>query len=263
MLSVTNLEVVYNRIARVLNGVSLTVGEGETVALLGPNGAGKSTLLRVITGLLGIHDGAITKGRMTLGGQDLLGMKPEAIVRAGVVQVMEGRRIFVDLSVEDNLLAGAHSRSDNVGPALQEVYDQFPRLAERRRQLAGYLSGGEQQMLAISRAMLAQPKLLLLDEPSLGLSPLMTQEVGKLVRNIQQRGISILLVEQNAAMALNLASRGYVLESGRVVLDGASQSLLEDSDFKEFYLGQGHGSAGGARNFREVKHYRRRRRWLS
>ena len=261
MLQISNPEVVYNRIARVLNGVSLNVGDGETVALLGPNGAGKSTLLRALTGMLPIHDGSITKGDIIFSDERLSRMRPEAIVRQGVVQVMEGRRIFADLSVEDNLLAGAHCRSDNVAPALEEVYTQFPRLKERRRQLAGYLSGGEQQMLAISRAMLAQPRLLLLDEPSLGLSPLMTREVGKLIRQIQARGIAILLVEQNAAMALSLASRGYVLESGKVVLDGASQALLGDEDFKEFYLGQGHGAS--ARNFREVKHYRRRRRWLS
>ncbi len=260
MLQVANLEVVYNRVAKVLGGVSLNVGDAETVALLGPNGAGKSTLLRAVTGLLPIHDGAVTKGIINLGDRSLLKMAPEAIVRQGVVQVMEGRRIFVDLSVEENLLAGAHSRRENVGPAIAEIYRQFPRLGERRRQLAGYLSGGEQQMLAISRALLASPRLLLLDEPSLGLSPLMTREVGKLIRQIQKRGISILLVEQNAALALSLAQRAYVLESGKVVLDGDSAALMEDPDFKEFYLGQG---GSGARNFRDVKHYRRRRRWLS
>lgn len=261
MLQVANLEVVYNRVARVLGGVSLTVGAAETVALLGPNGAGKSTLLRAVTGLLPIHDGAITKGTVNLGDQNLLKLAPEGIVRQGVVQVMEGRRIFIDLSVEENLLAGAHSRRENVGPAIDEIYRQFPRLGERRKQLAGYLSGGEQQMLAISRALLASPKLLLLDEPSLGLSPLMTREVGKLIRQIQKRGISILLVEQNAALALSLAQRAYVLESGKVVLDGKSETLMDDPDFKEFYLGQ--GGSGATRNFRDVKHYRRRRRWLS
>ncbi len=261
MLTIANLEVVYNRIARVLNGVSIEVQDGETVALLGPNGAGKSTLLRAMTGLLSIHDGDITKGSILLGDQRLDGMKPDAIVRNGVVQVMEGRRIFIDLSVEDNLLAGAYGQRRDVSKELAEVYEQFPRLAERRKQLAGYLSGGEQQMLAISRALLTQPKLLLLDEPSLGLSPVMTAEVGRLIRQIQKRGISILLVEQNAAMALNLASRGYVLESGRLVLDGNSRELLDDPDFKEFYLGQGGGKA--STNFRDVKHYRRKRRWLS
>ncbi len=262
MLQIANLEVVYNRVARVLNGVSISVGDGETVALLGPNGAGKSTLLRAVTGLLPLHDGDITKGTITLGDSNLARMQPEAIVRRGVVQVMEGRRIFSDLSVEDNLLAGAHSRKDDIRAALANVYSQFPRLGERRGQLAGYLSGGEQQMLAISRALLASPKLLLLDEPSLGLSPMMTREVASLIRQIQARGISILLVEQNAAVALRLAQRAYVLESGRVVLDGASGTLLEDPDFKEFYLGHGSGTAT-ARNFRDVKHYRRRRRWLS
>ncbi len=260
MLKVANLEAVYNRVARVLNGVSLEVQDGETVALLGPNGAGKSTLLRAITGLMKLHDGEITKGRVLLGDLDLRARPAEAIVRCGVVQVMEGRRIFADLSVEDNLLAGAHCRRDNVSSALADVFAQFPRLGERRKQLAGYLSGGEQQMLAISRAMLAQPKLLLLDEPSLGLSPIMTQDVARLIRQIQASGTSILLVEQNAALALSLASRGYVLESGKIVLDGNSRILIEDPDFKEFYLGQG---SGEQRNFRDVKHYRRRRRWLS
>jgi branched-chain amino acid transport system ATP-binding protein len=261
LLRIANLEVVYNRIARVLNGVSIEVGDAETVALLGPNGAGKSTLLRALTGLLPIHDGDMTKGSITLGDINLLNMPPEKIVRQGVVQVMEGRRIFIDLSVEDNLLAGAYSQRRDVSKELADIYAQFPRLHARRKQLAGYLSGGEQQMLAISRALLTQPKLLLLDEPSLGLSPVMTQEVGRLIRQIQQRGISILLVEQNAAMALNLASRGFVLESGKVVLDGDSRQLLDDPDFKEFYLGQGGGKA--STNFRDVKHYRRKRRWLS
>ncbi len=265
MLRIANLEVVYNRVARVLNGVSIEVGDGETVALLGPNGAGKSTLLRALTGLLSIHDGDITKGSITLADTNLVGMPPERIVKQGVVQVMEGRRIFIDLSVEDNLLAGAYSQRRDLSKELATIYAQFPRLQERRKQLAGYLSGGEQQMLAISRALLTQPKLLLLDEPSLGLSPVMTREVGKLIRQIQKRGISILLVEQNAAMALNLASRGYVLESGKIVLDGDSQSLLEDPDFKEFYLGQGgrDGEQSTSTNFRDVKHYRRKRRWLS
>ena len=262
MLNISNLEVVYNHIARVLAGVSLEVRDGETVALLGPNGAGKTTLLRALTGLLPIHDGEITKGSVLLGDTRLNGLAPEKIVRQGVVQVMEGRRIFVDLSVEDNLLAGAHSQRGSQSAALQDIYQQFPRLGERRRQLAGYLSGGEQQMLAISRAMLAQPKLLVLDEPSLGLSPLMTREVAAFIRDIRQRGIAILLVEQNAAMALNLASRGYVLEGGKVVLDGESQALMEDPDFRAFYLGTG-AQGGAKRNFRDVKHYRQRRRWLS
>ena len=237
MLRIANLEVVYNRVARVLNGVSLAVGDGETIALLGPNGAGKSTLLRAMTGLLSIHDGDITKGSITLADTNLIGMPPEKIVRQGVVQVMEGRRIFIDLTVEDNLLAGAYSQRRDVSSELANIYTQFPRLQERRKQLAGYLSGGEQQMLAISRALLTQPKLLLLDEPSLGLSPVMTQEVGRLIRRVQERGISILLVEQNAAMALNLASRGYVLESGKIVLDGEGQNPVADplrADLEEY-----------------------------
>ena len=261
MLDISNLEVIYNRIARVLNGVSLSVGESETVALLGPNGAGKSTLLRAITGLLALHEGDITKGQIRFSGTPLTGRSADAIVREGVVQVMEGRRIFVDLTVEDNLRAGAHTRRDDrIAADIDEFYTLFPPLAERRHQLAGYLSGGEQQMLAIARAMMAQPKLLLLDEPSLGLSPRLTGEIAALIRRIQERGISILLVEQNAAMALNLAHRGYVLESGKIVIDGPAAELAADEDVREFYLGH---SQGARRDFSQVKHYRRRRRWLS
>ena len=260
MLAIHNLEVVYNQVVRVLGGVSLRVDAGETVALLGPNGAGKTTLLRALTGLLPIHNGVITKGRLLLEETELAREAPERIVRAGLVQVMEGRRIFTDLSVEDNLRAGAHTRRDGeVRRDLDNYFTLFPRLAERRRQQAGFLSGGEQQMLAIARALMAKPRMLLLDEPSLGLSPLLVAEVGKLIRVIQQQGIAILLVEQNAALALSLAARGYVLEGGKVVIDGPAQTLREDPDVQEFYL----GGAGQRRDFRQAKHYRRKRRWLS
>jgi branched-chain amino acid transport system ATP-binding protein len=260
MLRVGSLEVVYHSVARVVSGVSLEVPDRAIVALLGPNGAGKTTVLRAITGLLPIHDGRITKGAIELDGARLDGLPPERIVRRGLVQVMEGRRIFIELTVEENLLAGTYGRTDDWRADLEAIYAQFPRLAERRAQTAGLLSGGEQQMLAIGRALLVRPKVLLLDEPSLGLSPKLTEEVGQLIASIRDRGVSVLLVEQNAQMALALASHGYILENGKVVLDGSAADLREDPDVREFYLGMG---GGGRKNYREVKRYARRKRWLS
>jgi branched-chain amino acid transport system ATP-binding protein len=260
VLRVSGLEVVYHSVARVVSGVSLDVPDGAIVALLGPNGAGKTTVLRAITGLLPIHDGRITKGTIALDAARLDGLAPDRIVRHGLVQVMEGRRIFIELTVEENLLAGTYGRKDDWRADLEAMYAQFPRLAERRRQTAGLLSGGEQQMLAIGRALLARPKVLLLDEPSLGLSPKLTEEVARLIQGIQQRGVSVLLVEQNAQMALSLASHGYILENGKVVLDGSAAELREDPDVREFYLGMG---GAGRKNYRDVKRYARRKRWLS
>jgi branched-chain amino acid transport system ATP-binding protein len=260
VLRVSGLEVVYHSVARVVSGVSLEVPDGAIVALLGPNGAGKTTVLRAITGLLPIHDGRITKGAIELGATRLDGLPPEKIVRQGLVQVMEGRRIFIELTVEENLLAGTYGRKDDWRADLEAMYAQFPRLAERRRQTAGLLSGGEQQMLAIGRALLARPKVLLLDEPSLGLSPKLTEEVARLIGSIRDRGVSVLLVEQNAQMALSLASHGYILENGKVVLDGSAAELREDPDVREFYLGMG---GGGRKSYRDVKRYARRKRWLS
>jgi branched-chain amino acid transport system ATP-binding protein len=260
MLRVGSLEVVYHSVARVVSGVSLDVPDGQVVALLGPNGAGKTTVLRAITGLLGLHDGRITKGAIELDGTRLDALAPERIVRHGLVQVMEGRRIFIELTVEENLLAGTYGRKDDWRADLDAIYAQFPRLAERRKQTAGFLSGGEQQMLAIGRALLARPKVLLLDEPSLGLSPKLTEEVAQLIASIRDRGVSVLLVEQNAQMALSLASHGYILENGKVVLDGSAAELREDPDVREFYLGMG---GGGRKNYRDVKRYARRKRWLS
>jgi branched-chain amino acid transport system ATP-binding protein len=260
MLRVSGLEVVYHSVARVVSGVSLEVPDGAIVALLGPNGAGKTTVLRAITGLLTIHDGRITKGTIELGATHLDGLAPERIVRQGLVQVMEGRRIFIELTVEENLLAGTYGRSDDWRADLEAMYAQFPRLAERRKQTAGLLSGGEQQMLAIGRALLVRPKVLLLDEPSLGLSPRLTEDVAQLIKSIGERGVSVLLVEQNAQMALSLASHGYILENGKVVLDGTAAELREDPDVKEFYLGMG---GSGRKNYRDVKRYARRKRWLS
>jgi branched-chain amino acid transport system ATP-binding protein len=261
MLEINNLEVVYHDVVLVLRGISIAVPGGGIVALLGPNGAGKTTLLRAVTGLLSVHDGKITKGSIRFGDRDLVGLPPERIVKNGIAQVLEGRRIFADLTVEENLLTGGAARRDReVKADADRLLARFPAIGERRRQLAGYLSGGEQQMLAIGRALMARPKLLLLDEPSLGLAPKVVAEVARLVREIQSEGVGILLVEQNAAMALDLAQTGYVMENGKIVHDGPCEELRQDKDIQEFYLGFGeHGRA----SYREVKLYRRRKRWLS
>ncbi len=261
VLEINNLEVVYNRAVLVLRGVSLTVPDGEVIALLGANGAGKTTLLRALTGLLDIHDGEVTKGRATFEGEDLFGEEPDAIIRKGIAQVMERRRILADLTVEENLLAGAYTRRDpEVRDDLEAQYARFPVLGDRRRSVAGYLSGGEQQMLAVARALMSRPRLLLLDEPTLGLAPMLVDEVARVIQELNQQGISVLLVEQNAATALAISSYGYVMETGKIVHDGPSEKLMEDEDVREFYLGLG---GEGRRNYREVKHYRRRKRWLS
>jgi branched-chain amino acid transport system ATP-binding protein len=261
VLEVSNLEVVYHSVALVLRGVSLRVPEGTVVALLGPNGAGKTTALRAVSGLADLHDARATKGTVTFGGRDALRLRPDQLVRLGLVQVLEGRRVFIDLTVEENLLAGAYTRRDgDVGRDLDGLYRRFPVLGERRRQPAGLLSGGEQQILAIARALLTRPKLLLLDEPSLGLAPRLVEEVARLIREIHATGVAVLLVEQNARAALDLAGYGYILEHGRIVADGPSDVLRRDRDIQEFYLGLGDA---GRRSFRDVRLYRRRKRWLS
>jgi branched-chain amino acid transport system ATP-binding protein len=261
VLSIRNVEVVYKKVVLALRGVSMQVDDGQAIAILGGNGAGKTTLLRAITGLLGVHDGVITKGRIEWNGEDLAPLAPAEIVRRGITQVMERRRVFADLTVEENLRAGAHTRRDSgVRSDIDAAYERFPVLRERRRALAGYLSGGEQQMLAVARAVMARPKLLLLDEPSLGLAPAMAETVQDAVRGLNAEGIGVLLVEQNAAAALEVTTYGYVVENGRVVHDAPSEALREDRDIREFYLGYG---TEGRRSFREVKHYRRRKRWLS
>ena len=262
MLEINNLEVVYNKAVLVLRGVSLTVPEGEIVALLGANGAGKTTLLRAITGLLDLHDGEAPKGHARYDGEDLLGAQPDAIIRRGIAQVMERRRILADLTIEENLLAGAYTRRDRaeVRRDLEAQYERFGVLGERRHRTAGYLSGGEQQMLAVARALMSRPRLLLLDEPTLGLAPMLVDEVAETIRALNREGMSVLLVEQNAAVALDVASHGYVLETGKVVQDGPTTRLQQDEDVREFYLGLG---GEGRRSYREVKHYRRRKRWLS
>ncbi len=260
ILSVNGLEVVYNDVILVLRGVSLDVPKGSVVALLGANGAGKTTLLRAITGLLGVHRGKITKGTVTFDGQRVTGADPASLVRRGLAQVMEGRRTFAELTVDENLRAGAFTVRSKVArdEASQRVMELFPQLSSRRRQVAGYLSGGEQQMLAIGRALMQSPRLLLLDEPSLGLAPLIVEQIADIVRTVNGQGTSVLLVEQNAAMALSIADRGYVLENGKVVKDGPAAVLADDRDIQEFYLGVGEA---GRRSFRDVKSYRRKKRW--
>ncbi len=261
MLEIANLEVAYQTVVRVLQGVSLRVPDGAIVALLGPNGAGKTTTLRAITGLLPIHDGEATKGRASFGSMNLLDADAASIVRAGLVQVLEGRRIFIDMTVEENLLAGGYTHPGReTRQQIENFYSRFPVLGERRHHIAGYLSGGEQQMLAIARALLAKPKLLLLDEPSLGLAPKVVEDVVRLIREINAAGVGILLVEQNAAIALDLAEHAYIMENGRIVIDGSGEELAADRDVREFYLGQG---GEGVVSYREAKRYHRRKRWLS
>jgi len=261
MLRAQNLEVVYDDVMLVLRGVSITVPPGRIVALLGANGAGKTTLLRAVSGLLDVHDGEVTKGSISLGDQEIHDLKPAAIVRRGVTQVMEGRRIFAELTVDENLRLGAHTRPRGVNEALDRVYGLFPVLAGRRRSTAGYLSGGEQQMVAMGRAMMSNPQYLLLDEPSLGLAPRLVEQIRDLVVEINRTGTGVLLVEQNATMALSIAEHGYVLETGKVVLDKPAAELLADEDIREFYLGL--HAEGTSKSFRDVKHYKRRKRWLS
>lgn len=263
MLTVSNLEVVYNDVVLVLRGISMEVPEGGAVALLGANGAGKTTLLRALSGVLDHHDAEITKGTIRLGELDIGRASPPAIVRHGVTQVPEGRRVFAEFTVEENLRAGAHRSPARQRENLARVYDLFGPLAERRSQLAGYLSGGEQQMLAIGRALMAEPRYLLLDEPSLGLAPMMVERISKLISEIHRQGVAILLVEQNAEMALSICEHGYVMETGAIVMDRPTAELRQDADVQEFYLGMSSGDGDGPRSFRDVKHYRRRKRWLS
>ena len=263
MLAVENLEVVYNEVALVLRGISIEVSDGSIVALLGANGAGKTTTLRAITGLLDIHAGDVTKGDIHFDGVDITDELPSKRVRRGISQVMEGRRVFAEMTVDDNLKAGAYinPNSAKVKASYDRVMTMFPRLADRKTATAGYLSGGEQQMLAIGRALMQDPKLLILDEPSLGLAPLLVQEVRDVIVDINSQGVSVLLIEQNANMALSIAHHGYIMETGKMVMDGDPKKLLKDEDVKEFYLGV--KASGEQKSFRDVKHYKRRKRWLS
>jgi branched-chain amino acid transport system ATP-binding protein len=264
MLRLNNIEVIYTDVILVLKGVSLEVPEGKIVALLGANGAGKTTTLKAISGVLRTELGEVTDGSIEFDGLRIDKMDPEEIVRLGIVQVMEGRRLFEHLTVEENLLVGAYARDDAHGirADLEKVYGYFPKLQEMRKRTSGYLSGGERQMLVMGRALMARPKVMLLDEPSLGLSPLLVKEIFKLIEDINKKeGVSILLVEQNARKALGLSDYGYVMENGRIVLDGPSQKLKENEDIKEFYLGL--SELGSRKSYKEVKHYKRRKRWLA
>ncbi|HCM1363592.1 ABC transporter ATP-binding protein [Vibrio parahaemolyticus] len=260
LLSVNNIEVVYDEVILVLRGVSLEVPKGQIVTLLGANGAGKSTTLKAISGLLKTEDGEVTRGEINFMGERIDNKSPEEIVRSGIFQVMEGRRIVEDMTVIENLRLGAFTRNDNeVEKDIEMVFDYFPRLKERTG-LAGYLSGGEQQMLAIGRALMARPKMILLDEPSMGLSPLLVKEVFSIIEKINKdQGITMLLVEQNANFALHAADYGYIMESGKIVLDGTQHELLNNEDVKEFYLG---GGDEERKSFKNLKSYKRRKRWL-
>ena len=259
MLAVQGLDVVYNDVVLALRGVTLEVPRGAIVALLGANGAGKTTLLRAVSGLLGLHGGHVTAGSVQLDGDRIERLPPASVVGKGVAQVLEGRRIFGEFTVEENLRVGAHTARRDIAASMSRAFDLFPRLAERRKQTAGYLSGGEQQMLAIGRALMSNPRLLLLDEPSLGLAPLLVQQIRDLIATINQQGTTVLLVEQNAKMALSIAHHGYVLETGRIVMDKPADALRDDEDIREFYLGL---RPEGATSFRDVKRHRRRKRWL-
>ncbi len=268
ILAISNIEVVYNKTIQVLRGLSLKVEAGKVVALLGSNGAGKSTTLKAVSGLLALEDGDVTSGAITFDGAPSGALKPHDLVRRGLFHVMEGRRIFEDLSVEENLVAatyaltGRKASSGKASSSFDAVYEYFPRLHERRNGRAGYLSGGEQQMLAIGRALVAEPKLILLDEPSLGLSPKLVEEIFTIIARInRERGVSMLLVEQNAAVALAVSHYGYIMETGKIVLDGPTERLMADQDVREFYLGM--AGEAGAKSYRDIKHYKRRKRWLS
>jgi branched-chain amino acid transport system ATP-binding protein len=263
ILSVNNIEVVYDHVILVLKGVSLAVARGDIVALLGANGAGKSTTLKAISNLLSAERGEVTKGSIVFDGEEVHARSPSELVRRGCIQVMEGRHCFAHLSVEENLLTGAYTRGGGAAILrdLDLVYSYFPRLKERRGSTAGYISGGEQQMCAIGRALMSRPKMILLDEPSMGLAPQLVEEIFAIVGDLNvKEGVSFLLAEQNTRMALKYARYGYVLESGRVVLDGEAKALGENEDVKEFYLGI---AEGRRKSFREGKHYRRRKRWLA
>ncbi|RJG43984.1 MULTISPECIES: ABC transporter ATP-binding protein [unclassified Mesorhizobium] len=264
ILSVNNIEVIYDHVILVLKGVSLTVPKGGITALLGANGAGKTTTLKAISNLLHAERGEVTKGTIVFEGDEIQSLSPNQLVRRGCIQVMEGRHCFGHLSVEDNLMTGAFTRRDGAAAIradLDLVYEYFPRLKVRRTSQAGYTSGGEQQMTAIGRALMSKPKMILLDEPSMGLAPQLVEEIFEIVKKLnEEQGVSFLLAEQNTNIALRYAKYGYILESGRIVLDGEAQALRENEDVKEFYLGV---AGEGRKSFKDVKHYKRRKRWLA
>jgi branched-chain amino acid transport system ATP-binding protein len=262
MLALKNVQILYDRVIEAVRDVSLSVPSGSLVALLGSNGAGKSTVLKAISGILGEEDGEIISGHIELDGETILGKSPRLIVERGLLQVPEGRALFASLSVEENLLMGGFTRSrTEIRDGLDRIYSLFPRIRERRSQIAGYLSGGEQQMVAIGRALMGRPRLLMLDEPSLGLAPQIVDSIFETIVNLNRsEGVTVLLVEQNAQLALDVASYGYIMENGRIVLDGTADVMRRNEDVQEFYLGY---SGGARKSMRDVKHYRRRKRWLS
>lgn len=264
ILSLNNIEVMYDHVILVLKGVSLDVPRGQIVALLGANGAGKTTTLKAISNLLHAERGEVTKGSITFNGTQVEALSPNELVRRGCIQVMEGRHCFAHLTVEENLMTGAFTRRDGAAAIrqdLERVYSYFPRIKSRRQAIAGYTSGGEQQMCAIGRALMSRPKMILLDEPSMGLAPQVVEEIFEIVKNLNRNeGVSFLLAEQNTHMALKYAQHGYILENGRVVMDCPAAALAENADVKEFYLGIAEGKR---KSFREVKHYKRRKRWLA
>ena len=264
MLALSNVEVIYDGVILVLKGVSLHVREGGITTLLGANGAGKTTTLKAVSGLLRSERGEVTKGSIELGGQRIDRLPPHEIVKRGLVQVFEGRRVFEHLTTDENLIAGAHIQRERrrVEEGIERVYAYFPRLKERHAVQAGYLSGGEQQMLVIGRALMSNPHVVLLDEPSLGLAPMLVEEIFGIVQQLnRQEKLTVLLVEQNATLALTIAEHGYVMENGRIVLEGTAEALRENADIKEFYLGL--TEVGARKSYRDVKHYKRRKRWLS
>ncbi len=264
MLAINNIEVVYDKVILVLKGVSLQIADGSITTLLGANGAGKTTTLKAISGVLRTERGEITKGSIEFNSERIDGLRAHQLPALGITQVFEGRRVFEHLTTEENLIAGAHVQRDyrTVHDGIERVYGYFPRLKERRHQQSGYLSGGEQQMLAIGRALMSVPKVILLDEPSLGLAPMLVAEIFGIVSQlVMAEKLSVLLVEQNATMALDVAQHGYVMENGRIVLEGSADALRANSDIREFYLGL--NEVGSRKSYREVKHYKRRKRWLS
>ncbi|MCF8082323.1 MAG: ABC transporter ATP-binding protein [Deltaproteobacteria bacterium] len=264
LLTVNNIEVIYHNVVLVLKGMSLQLHQGQIITVLGNNGAGKTTTLKAISGLLKSEDGEVTDGSITFEGKRIDRKQPEEIVRMGIFQVMEGRRVFEDLTVDENLIAGGHTNKNraHMKRDMARVYAYFPRLKARKNVLAGYISGGEQQMLVIGRGLMSTPSVMLLDEPSMGLSPLLVSEIFKIIQAInQEEGVSILLVEQNARLALSIASHGYVMENGKIVLDDTVEKLQENADVREFYLGL--TEVGKKKSYRDVKHYKRRKRWLT
>ncbi|RYZ12708.1 MAG: ABC transporter ATP-binding protein [Comamonadaceae bacterium] len=262
MIALHNVEVLYAGVILSLKGIALEVASGGCTVLLGPNGAGKSTTLKTISGMLDVEEGRVSSGQVRMLGRDVTGASPERMVADGVVHVVEGRKVLRHMTTEQNLVVGGHRlpRAADVRLGLERIYGLIPRLAELRGRTAGYLSGGEQQLLLIGRAMMARPRLLMIDEPSLGLAPLMVREIFELLSRLRAEGVSLLIVEQHAQAALEIADHGYILENGRVVLEGTAAELRANQDIQEFYLGR--QASGERRNYREVKHYRRRKRWL-